>query len=323
MTDGLLHVAGAFSKDECRLILDLFASQLTAQPEVRRIPNLPHMPDDYSVARVSYVDDGVLMASGAFDWVYDRVLLSMPRDLDPDVFSAGLPHSALEMRSSVEFNLMHSFSRVHNHFGWHVDTKPSDGKFRSYNINVMLSPQNTYSGGVLQVGDQNVSAHEGDLYLYPASTPHTVHPLSIGVRHSLVIALNNPPTTHAYWHAYWRAAESRFVSLAKGELRDEPKLHLLHGEFLEAQGRGAEAKQAYCQSYRAKAVDRPAYAQQFMQDGFDSLSAADRPQLQRFETAISYLEMSTCIVSNDEVEEGLEALRAARAKALEERHDEL
>lgn len=256
------------------------------------------------------------MSEGSLDWIYERVLENVRGDTD--VFTS-VPRSPLEMRQFVEFNLMHTFDATegHDHFGWHIDGKLGDEKHRTYNINVMLSTPDSFSGGELQVGERNVSAQAGDLYLYPASTPHTVHPLSSGTRRSLVIALTDPffnDSTRGYWEGYWRAVEGRFASLAGGALADEPKLHLLRGEFLEAQGRGAEAQRAYCMSYRARPADAPGYAQQFLQDGFEVLSAEGLSRLAALERSINFLEMSACISPSPEVDAGLEAVRAAKAE---------
>ena len=115
------------------------------------------------VNRVNRWDtDNRLRDSGRLDGVYARVASSLGVDLD--------------VKGMTEFTLMHEFTREHNFFGWHVDSSPGDGKPpRTLNVNVMLSTVGVdYTGGQLQVGDTNVSAQKGDLYLYPAAFPHAV-----------------------------------------------------------------------------------------------------------------------------------------------------
>uniref|UniRef100_A0A7S4EXB5 Prolyl 4-hydroxylase alpha subunit Fe(2+) 2OG dioxygenase domain-containing protein n=1 Tax=Chrysotila carterae TaxID=13221 RepID=A0A7S4EXB5_CHRCT len=110
-----------------------------------------------------------------------------------DIFPLGsLPASASEFHASVEFTLMHEFRPSFDRFDWHVDTKPNDGKWRTFNVNIMLSAASDYTGGQLQVGGRNISAQQGDLYLYPASAPHAVHTVASGVRRTLVLALADP-----------------------------------------------------------------------------------------------------------------------------------
>lgn len=100
----------------------------------------------------------------------------------------------------------------------------------------------------------------GDLYVYPASTPHAVSPVTAGRRRTLVIALRAPLPTDAplayvasaaatraaaaaglaagalkiarveeeaavpLRAAYWAAAERTFRDLCEGPLSGEPKV---------------------------------------------------------------------------------------------------
>uniref|UniRef100_A0A6S9TE07 Prolyl 4-hydroxylase alpha subunit Fe(2+) 2OG dioxygenase domain-containing protein n=1 Tax=Chrysotila carterae TaxID=13221 RepID=A0A6S9TE07_CHRCT len=253
-----------------------------------------------------------------------------------DIFPLGsLPASASEFHASVEFTLMHEFRPSFDRFDWHVDTKPNDGKWRTFNVNIMLSAASDYTGGQLQVGGRNISAQQGDLYLYPASAPHAVHTVASGVRRTLVLALADPVyaasaryvrgggggggmrradnvgsfgSSAAFWRRYWSSTELRFDALAFGPLAAEPKLHLLRGEFLEASGRGDDARGAFCLSYRARPADAANYAQLFLRDGVEALGESETPRPQRLAVARAYLQMADCIEPNREVQEAIAAI---------------
>ena len=311
----LMHRA-AFTQDECAAIVSLFVDHLEVARDARTIPNLPRMPADYSVARTNRFDaDGALMRSGRLDWVYERILGLASQQLWTEPGEA--PAAAEAFHAHVEFNLLHEFQQ-HDQFGWHVDTKPADGHDRTLNINVMLSSaaRGEYTGGALQVGATNVSAEAGDLYLYPASEPHVVHPLSSGLRRTLVIALKEPASAASAQggggavsaeasaplaerrRRYWSQTRARFEALAGGALAHEPKLHMLFGEFLEASGDAERAKAAFCASYRAAGADAAAaYAAQFLSDAEEAAGVEEAlPALLK---AGELIQMADCIVPGD------------------------
>ncbi len=98
-----------------------------------------HSADEFGVQRTNRFDtDGEMMRAGRFDWVYKRILETMgaaaiarmlPPGAVPPLTDAGLASdaAAVHFRRLVEFNLLHEFTPS-QHFDWHVDTKPGDGK---------------------------------------------------------------------------------------------------------------------------------------------------------------------------------------------------
>ena len=96
-------------------------------------------------------------------------------------------------------------------------------------------------------------------------------------------------------------------------------MHILHGEHLEALGRGADAREAFCKSYRA-AAEPPTYAAEFYASGVTALgmrNAADvvdasggaPPDLPLAE---SYLAMAACVdPSHPEASQALQVVRDA------------
>jgi hypothetical protein len=288
----------AFSPGECDAIVNLYVTTVIAVEDTR---------ESESVSRVNRFDAGnALLAQGRLDWIFDRVVKHLPVD-------EGYPASFIEtgalLKKAVDFTLLHEFlSQMH--FGLHVDTAPHDGTFRTYNINIMLSDPVEYSGGELQVGDSIVELRKGDVYMYPASLPHAVHPITSGLRRTFIIALrvrtdnltqNELERQRAF---YWKASEERLRALSLPANRmgtSQSKLHLIHARFLQAVGNRSEQEinEAYCRAYKATA-ERELYAQRFFEDGV-AAQAGDDKQL-----SIGYFSMALCI--NPVHEEAIRAL---------------
>ena len=272
---------GAFTAAECDAIAQLFLeSSATAEIDERT---------SEGVNRVNRWDtDNRLRDSGRLDGVYARVASSLGVDLD--------------VKGMTEFTLMHEFTREHNFFGWHVDSSPGDGKPpRTLNVNVMLSAVGVdYTGGQLQVGDTNVSAQKGDLYLYPAAFPHAVHDLQAGVRRTLVIALVDKEADAASRAAYFARAATEFARLTAGPLAGESKMHLLHAEFLEASGADeAAAARARCLSFKVTA-EAPQYAEHFAGEAARALqhvaaAGGGAESAETLRAAAGLVEMAECI----------------------------
>lgn len=306
-----LVLRGIFTPEECDRISTLFVSMLPAENDVR---------EGEGVSRINRWDaGGVLMAQGSFDWIHSRLVESL--DLGLSSAEAEPLHS---FQAQVEFNLMHEFT-AGRFFEWHVDAKPDDGKYRTFNVNVMLSrPGVDFGGGALQVGQTRVDSQQGDVYVYPASFPHAVEDVTAGVRRTLVVALAEPdtagggPDLQKRRATYWRASEGNLAALAAGPLGGETKIHLLHAQLLEALGRSAEAERAYCRSYRATA-EAARYARHFSQEGVAALEQGAGDE--RLRLAHSYFTMAACIDPYDE--EAAEAARTVAAAIAQAARPEL
>ena len=297
--------SAAFSAQECSDILKLF-SEATPEHDLRRVPLLPNMKEEsFRGSRINRFADAAMLDSGDFDWIYERLLSVLPASMDGGSAGAVVGESSklwapkrqrLQwMHDRVAFNLVHEFTDDANGFDWHTDTKPGDGKARSLNINVMLSaPGEAFGGGELQVGGAQIAARQGDAYTYSAAVPHRVLPLTWGRRYTLIIALNERPGAglEGRREAYWRRAEAAFDGLVRSAaLASEPKVHILHGEFLEGAGRHEDAHRAFCRAYRATAEPH-AHCQQFIADG---AAAVQRPEGADLDTAERYFSMAACI----------------------------
>lgn len=178
-----------------------------------------------------------------------------------------------------------------------------------------------------------VSAPQGDAYLYRAATPHRVGLLSTGRRFTFVTALTErAPSADALAAAgleiadraersaaYWAAATETYRMLTAGPLAGDFKVHILRGEHLEALGRAEEAREAYCDSYRATAE-----AAQSVQQFIERAVAAMQEQPQDLLLAKRYFEMAACVEpEHSEVAEALEVIHGAIAARAGQQHDEL
>jgi 2OG-Fe(II) oxygenase superfamily len=270
----------AFTPSECDAIIDLYTSQLKRMEDTREAD---------SVSRINRFDvKSKLLLRGDLDWILDRIASKLPLDYGTDDTPIS---SGEELKAAIDFTLLPEFNPG-MHFGLHVDTKPNDKTHRTYNVNIMLSDASSYQGGTLQVGAKRMEGlQKGDVYVYPASFPHSVHQLDGGVRYTYVVAMTVPTKFRSDQQqaSYWTTSEERLHGLA-GRMGDlESRLHLIHAQFLEASGdrTDADIDAAYCKSYKAT-PEAPLYAKQFMEHGKAAQKAGDP-------AAENYFQMAICV----------------------------
>jgi len=291
------------------------------EADERENPLLPLMASEpFRVSRINRFDDG--SRTKEMNALRESVLVRLRAHLITHL-PQGATDSLDSFSSLVDFTLLHEFNSASrsDFFDWHVDTKPNDDKGRTLNINVMLSQSGTdYTGGELVVGNQTLVPKQGDAYVYPAALPHKVTLLRSGRRHTLVVALTERHL-EAYNQAgrrdaYWSDIEGRLSALtgSHAETAQEPKLHILHGEFLEASGRAKEAQRAFCTAYQKS--DDFDYAARFYAMGTDAL----QPGRLDVRLAESYLEMASCV--DPQHEAAAAALQVVRdAQAIRRQQD--
>jgi len=89
-----------------------------------------------------------------------------------------------------------AFYQPGEHYDWHVDVGHGDAACRKISISVMLSPDDKYKGGDLEVNDHGVLRQgireQGSINLFPSYMPHRVAPVTEGERWALVIWINGP-----------------------------------------------------------------------------------------------------------------------------------
>ncbi len=348
-----------FSAEECARIVQLFGG-MPAERDVRSNPLLPQMPGSgFTVERINRFDtDDELLRAGELGWIHQRIIDAAGSTLAPLLPAEGAcTASASRFGACVDFHLLHEFAPPTGHFDWHVDSKPGDGRDRTWNINVMLSSPSAYEGGELRVGSQRIEADIGDTYMYSSATPHAVSAVTSGRRFTFVLALTERKVYHLSAEAagfppsdasialarigverqrvWWEQQDVEMEGLTRGALSGVPKVHILHGEMLEASGRVGEAQQAFCNSYRAS-PDASRYVDAFLPLGVQALQgqaaqaaqpgqagqaeqAEARPDL---DLAESYFRMASCIdPTHTDAAEALSVVRDAIARAQQEVSD--
>lgn len=230
------------------------------QEIVKQMKTLPADFDDRvdkSVKRTNYFAQGPAVASPEYEWILERIRALYAPDDTLETF-----------RQGIDFILMHEFDES-GFFDWHVDTKPNDGTGRTDNINVMLSEESEYEGGVLSVGSSDIDAQQGDCYSYPASFSHKVGDITGGRRHTFIIAMKSDSLrdeTNPNRQEYWQQAEQNHKRVCTSNAK-ESKLHMLHGEFLGALGRpDAEVDAKFVDMY-ASTPEAEDYANHFLGQG--------------------------------------------------------
>ena len=126
----------------------------------------------------------------AYAWVAERVLQHVQRANREWRFALP-PTGAIANAQVAEYAAVAAESAGQGgHYHWHVDA--DDGAMarptgRVLSVTVQLTPPADYDGGALQLAWRNATAAQGSLTVFPAWLPHRVHPVTSGVRRSIVV----------------------------------------------------------------------------------------------------------------------------------------
>ena len=338
-----VHVSRAvFTSEECATILHSF-DDVDAESDERTVPLLPNMNGSFVVSRINRFAS--FTSGGAFDWVFSRMLA-----VHPALKSEGQDIEAFRKRIAFvllhEFDSDHADFDWHAD----TKPGDGKVRTLNINV-MLSVPDSQFGGGTLQVGADAVESTQGDLIVYEAALPHRVLPLTWGRRFTLVVALTDadeataaegataadagqavacetdascaavdgaysstamPPVSYASRRRlYWERVEAAFDALAEGPLSGEPKLHILHGEFLEGlPNRADDAQLSFCRAYKASGAEAAAeHVQTFLANGVAALQAPAGADLALGE---SYFAMANCIdPENGEVAQALDVVRQA------------
>lgn len=177
----LHHMDGAFSSDECAMIVSACQDQT---PKDARVLG---QRQDHNLRRADLVwlDDVPHMG-----WVMDRII-DLVRQANRDAFD-------FDLRSFSESAQVARYgSEREGHFDWHADI--GDGPIaskRKLTMVVQLSTGEDYEGGSLDVmpSSQTVSAKrdKGCATVFPSFLLHRVTPVTKGERYSLTIWAHGP-----------------------------------------------------------------------------------------------------------------------------------
>lgn len=164
-----------FSSEECRKIITLADSETTHDGRIGRGTD-----NQIRKSEVSYVnptDDSC--------WVFDK-----------------LEHILLELNEEYKFDLngfhegfqVAKYTAPGGHYAWHNDIGTGDFSTRKLSMSVQLSEAGDYEGGDLEFADSTALAPReiGSLIVFPSYLPHRVHPVTRGVRKSMVSWVAGP-----------------------------------------------------------------------------------------------------------------------------------
>lgn len=172
----------AFTKEECEKIIDIASDKYANKARVGSDSN------SKTDLKVRDVDQYTIHLNKDTRWIFDKLCLSTAlanhEHFNYDIL--GITH---------ELQLLHYRSDDGNgHYDWHADVGPGSSATRKISISVMLSPEDEYEGGDLEVNDHGVLKRgvreQGAINMFPSYQLHRVTPVTKGERWALVIWIN-------------------------------------------------------------------------------------------------------------------------------------
>ena len=174
----------AFTPEECEKIIAIADNQYAAKA---RVGSEATSKTDLKIRDVDQYHIGL---NEDTRWIYNKLMLA--------VAMSNHEHFKYNISGIVhELQLLHYRSDDGNgHYDWHTDIGHGHSACRKISISVMLSPENKYKGGDLEVSDHGVLRlgirEQGSINLFPSYMPHRVTPVTEGERWALVIWINGP-----------------------------------------------------------------------------------------------------------------------------------
>ena len=136
-----------------------------------------------SSARKSKVS--FLMPNDNTIWIFERFAAIIPK-INYDHFLYNIDDI-----ETIQYTI---YSDDNEHYDWHVDTFPDYSDYtRKISATMMLSDPSEYEGGELEVimnsrmTDNKFKEPKGNIVFFDSMFPHKVHPVTSGVRKSLVL----------------------------------------------------------------------------------------------------------------------------------------
>ena len=171
-----------FTVEECEKIISIadnqYAAKASVGSEANRTTNL----------KIRDVDQYHIGLNEDTRWIYNKLCLATAL--------ANHEHFGYNISGIVhELQLLHYRSDdTKGHYDWHVDMGNGLSACRKISISVMLSPEDKYKGGDLEVNDHGVLRmgirEQGSINMFPSYMPHRVTPVTEGERWALVIWIN-------------------------------------------------------------------------------------------------------------------------------------
>ena len=168
-----------FSKEECEKIIDTAKDDYASKAYVGTSGN---GKQDLSIRNV---DNYYVYLNDNTRWIYEKIMHATAR-ANHQHFNyniIGITH---------ELQLLHYRSDDGNgHYDWHVDVGPGHASKRKISMSIMLSPDDKYTGGDLELNDHGVMRkalrEQGSINMFPSYMLHRVTPVTAGDRWVLVV----------------------------------------------------------------------------------------------------------------------------------------
>jgi PKHD-type hydroxylase len=124
-----------------------------------------------------------------FTWLFDR-LAYMIQDMNSRYFGYDLKGIAEGIQYTV-------YNEQGDHYDWHVDSKARENiPTRKLSLSLLLSDPSSFEGGDLEIwnsgGRMIAERKRGHITAFPSYSLHKVHPVTSGVRKSLVCWVSGP-----------------------------------------------------------------------------------------------------------------------------------
>ena len=175
----------AFTPEECEKIIATADQQYAAKA---RVGSEATSKTDLKIRDVDQYHIGL---NEDTRWIYNKLALAVAM-ANHEHFKfniSGITHELqlLHYRSTPEGN---------GHYDWHTDVGHGHSAKRKISISVMLSPDDKYIGGDLEVNDHGTMLRgireQGAINMFPSYQLHRVTPVTEGERWALVIWINGP-----------------------------------------------------------------------------------------------------------------------------------
>lgn len=172
----------AFTVEECNKIIDIASNQYAAKAAIG------NGKTSTQNLKVRNVDNYYIFLNEDTRWIYNKIMFAtaMANHEHFQYNIAGIVH---------ELQLLHYRSDDgQGHYDWHVDIGDGNSANRKISMSVMLSPEDKYKGGDLEINDHGVVRlgvkEQGSINMFPSYMPHRVTPVTEGERWALVIWIN-------------------------------------------------------------------------------------------------------------------------------------
>jgi PKHD-type hydroxylase len=188
LTDPYLR-PGALSSGECARLIDLF----DASPDIPGGRLSGGHETDTRICDTLWMDDTVETA-----WIFIR-LAELVAEVNRENFRFDLDEfreSAQILRYSAPVTISGSASAA-GRYDTHVDIGAGGhSATRKLSLSIQLSAAGSYSGGGLQIGDNDrdwsAPRDAGTAILFPSFVRHRILPLTLGTRYALVAWVHGP-----------------------------------------------------------------------------------------------------------------------------------